>query len=63
MKRCKGEREEEIGAQCILKGHPPAYKPMAAYLGAGPGETDSAQTIRTIKEELCITKVERIYLI
>jgi len=47
----KVEREEERGAQCILKRPPAAYKPIAAYQGAGPGELDLALTICTIKEE------------
>jgi len=42
----KGEREEERGAQCILKRPPASYQPIAASLGAGPGEPDSARTIR-----------------
>jgi len=33
------------------KRPPAAYKPIAAYLGAGPGEPDSAPTINTIEEE------------
>jgi len=33
------EREEEIGAQCNQKHPPAAYKPIAASLGAGPGQT------------------------
>jgi len=40
------EREEERGAQYILKRPPAASKPIAASLGAGPGEPDSARTIR-----------------
>jgi len=45
----KGEREEKTGAQCILKRPPAAYQPIAASLGAGPGEPDSAPTIRLSK--------------
>jgi len=35
----KGGRKEERGAECILQRPPAAYKPIAAYIGAGPGQT------------------------
>jgi len=47
--RLRGGGEEERGAQCILKCSPAAYQPIAASLGAGPGEPDSALTIRLSK--------------
>jgi len=34
-----------------LKHPSAAYRPLAAYLGAGPGEPDSALTISSVKEE------------
>jgi len=43
--------QEEIGAQCFLKRPPAASKPIAAYLGAGPGEPDSARTKKNLKEK------------
>jgi len=45
------ESEEDIGAQCILKRPPAAYKHIAASLGAGPGEPQSALTISAIEGE------------
>jgi len=52
-------REEEIGAQCILKRPPAANKPIAAYQGAGPGEPDSALTISSVEEESLKSTLKR----
>jgi len=37
----QGEGKEEIGAQCILKRPPAAYKPIAAYTVTNQRATDS----------------------
>jgi len=45
-------RRKRRGERCSVhpKHHPAAYKPIAASLGAGPGETDSALTITNFKD-------------
>jgi len=53
MERCKfiHKEREKRREECILNHPSAAYKPKAAYLGAGPGEPDSVLTISAIEEE------------
>jgi len=50
--KCIHKEREKRREVLILKRPPAAYQPIAASLWAGPGEPDSALTIRLLKRKV-----------